>query len=92
MHRRLFRQRLKATLVSSADSITKVSLAGVALLSVGTSTLVFDVTAGHTAGLIAGGVLFAVLAVLLVFVPARLLRKARAATDQDGGDNQDGGK
>jgi hypothetical protein len=62
VHRRLFRQRLKATLVSSADSIAKVSLAGVALLSVGTSTLVFDVTAGHTAGLVAGAVLFAVLA------------------------------
>jgi hypothetical protein len=93
VHRRLFRQRLKATLVSSADSIAKVSLAGVALLSVGTSTLVFDVTAGHTAGLVAGAVLFAVLAVLLVFVPARLRRKARESDALPGAreDNQDGG-
>ena len=50
VHRRLFRLRLKATLVSSADRITKVALAGVALLSVGTSALVFDVTAGRTGG------------------------------------------
>ena len=61
VHRRLFRQRLKATLVSSADRIAKVALAGVALLSVGTAALVFDVTAGRTAGLTAGGCLLAVL-------------------------------
>ena len=77
VHRRLFRLRLKATLVSSADRITKVALAGVALLSVGTSALVFDVTAGRTAGLIAGASLLAVLLILLVYVPARLRRQAR---------------
>jgi hypothetical protein len=76
VHRRLFRKRLKATLVSSADSITKVALGGVALLSVGTSGLVFDVTAGRSAGLTAGGVLLAVLLVLLVYVPIRLQKKA----------------
>jgi len=76
VHRRLFRKRLKATLVSSADSITKVALGGVALLSVGTSALVFDVTAGRSAGLTAGGVLLAVLLVLLVYVPKRLQKKA----------------
>ena len=55
VHRRLFRLRLKATLVSSADRIAKVALAGVGLLSVGTSAMVFDVTAGRAAGLTAGG-------------------------------------
>jgi glucan phosphoethanolaminetransferase (alkaline phosphatase superfamily) len=79
VHRRLFRKRLKATLVSSADSITKVALGGVALLSVGTSALVFDVTAGRSAGLTAGGVLLAVLIVLLVYVPIRLHKKASKA-------------
>ena len=44
VHRRLFRQGLKATLVASADAIAKVSLAGVGLLSVGTTSLIFDVT------------------------------------------------
>lgn len=71
-HRRLFRRGLKATLVSSADRIAKVALAGVALLSVGTSALVFDVTAGRTAGLTAGAALLAVLLVLLVLIPNRL--------------------
>lgn len=77
VHRRLFRKRLKATLVASADNITKIALGGVAALSVGTAALVFDVTAGRTVGLIAGGVLFAVLAILLAYVPVYLHRKAK---------------
>lgn len=72
VHRRLFRRGLKATLVSSADRIAKLALAGIALLSVGTSTLVFDVTAGRAAGLTAGVALLAVLLVLLVVIPNRL--------------------
>ena len=72
VHRRLFRMRLKATLVSSADRIAKMALAGVGLLSVGTSAMVFDVTAGRAAGLIAGAVLLASLLFLLVYVPNRL--------------------
>ncbi|WP_104060204.1 DUF6328 family protein [Arthrobacter sp. 4R501] len=76
VHRRLFRQRLKETLVSSADTITKIALAGVGMLSVGTAALVFDVTAGRTAGLTAGGILLAVLLVLLIYVPLRLNRRA----------------
>jgi predicted PurR-regulated permease PerM len=77
VHRRLFRQRLKETLVSSADTITKLALAGVGMLSVGTAALVFDVTAGRWAGLTAGGVLLAVLLVLLIYVPLRLNRRAQ---------------
>src|SRR4029453_17139815 len=63
VHRRLFRLRLKATLVSSADRIAKVALAGVALLIVGTSAMVFDVTLGRAAGLAAGGLLLATLVI-----------------------------
>lgn len=77
VHRRLFRQGLKATLVASADTIAKFSLAGVGLLSVGTTSLIFDVTAGRTAGVIAGVGLLAVLVLLLVVVPAGLRRKGR---------------
>jgi hypothetical protein len=77
VHRRLFRLRLKATLVSSADRIAKLALAGVALLTVATSALVFDVTAGRTAGLTAGASLLAVLLILLVYVPTRLRRQGR---------------
>lgn len=77
VHRRLFRQGLKATLVSSADAMLKVSLTGVALLSVGTTSLVFDVTAGRAAGLTAGVLLLCVLVLLLVALPAYLRRKGR---------------
>jgi tellurite resistance protein TehA-like permease len=76
VHRRLFRQRLKETLVSSADTIIKIALAGVGMLSVGTTALVFDVTAGRSAGLTAGGILLAVLLTLLIYVPLRLNRRA----------------
>lgn len=78
VHRRLFRKRLKETLVSSADAITKIALAGIGLLSAGTAALVFDVTAGRSAGLTAGGALLAVLVVLLVYVPLHLNRRATA--------------
>lgn len=84
VHRRLFRLRLKATLVSSADRIAKVALAGVSLLSVGTSALVFDVTVGRTAGLTAGAVLLAALVLLLVYVPSRLRRAGSAGQASKG--------
>jgi glucan phosphoethanolaminetransferase (alkaline phosphatase superfamily) len=77
VHRRLFRQGLKATLVASADTITKVSLAGVGLLSVGTTSLIFDVTLGRTAGFIAGLGLLGVLLLLLLFFPSAIRRRAR---------------
>lgn len=76
VHRRLFRKQLKKMLVSSADRIAKVALAGVALLSAGTASLVFDVTAGRDAGLLAGGGILAAMILLLVFVPLWLLKRA----------------
>ncbi|MGY3318908.1 DUF6328 family protein [Arthrobacter sp. TE12232] len=75
LHRRLFRQGLKATLVASADTIAKVSLGGVMLLSVGTTSLIFDLTLGRAAGVMAGVGLLAVLLLLMVFVPAALRRR-----------------
>src|SRR6478735_7521487 len=47
------------------------------LLSVGTTSLIFDVTVGRTAGVIAGVGLLAVLVLLLVLVPAWIRRRAR---------------
>ncbi|MCB5293313.1 hypothetical protein BJQ90_02761 [Arthrobacter sp. SO3] len=66
----------RAALVSSADRIAKVALAGIGLLSVGTSALVSDAAAGRRAGLTAGAVLLTVLLILLVYVPSRLRRQA----------------
>ncbi|AOT03077.1 DUF6328 family protein [Arthrobacter sp. U41] len=80
VHRRLFRLHLRAALVASADRIAKAALAGIGLLSVGTSALVFDVAAGRTAGLTAGAMLLAVLLILLVYVPSRLRRQAAERT------------
>ena len=76
VHRRLFRKRLKEMLVSSADTITKIALGGIALLSAGTAALVFDVAAGRSAGVMAGVALLGVMVVMLVFVPLRLNKRA----------------
>ncbi|HET7783849.1 MULTISPECIES: DUF6328 family protein [Micrococcaceae] len=84
VHRRLFRKRLKETLVSSGDSIAKMTLAGIALLSAGTAALVFDVAAGRSAGLTAGGALMAVMVVLLVYIPMHLNRRATEDTAPHG--------
>jgi len=75
VHRRLFRRGLKATLVSSADIVTKWALGGVALLIVGSATLVFDFTAGRTAGIVAGGFIVLTLLLLVVGMPLWLYRR-----------------
>ncbi len=75
VHRRLFRRGLKATLVSSADAVTKWALGGVAMLIVGSATLVFDFTAGRTAGIVAGGFIVLTLLLLVVGMPLRLYRQ-----------------
>jgi glucan phosphoethanolaminetransferase (alkaline phosphatase superfamily) len=87
VHRRLFRRGLKATLVSSADAIAKWALAGVAILIVGSATLVFDVTAGRIAAVIAGSLIILVLLVLVVAMPLWLQRRAL----QNGNGNRETG-
>lgn len=84
VHRRLFRKRLKETLVASGDFIAKITLAGIALLSAGTAALVFDVAAGRSAGLTAGGALLAVMVVMLVYIPIHLNRRAAEGAAANG--------
>ncbi|GAA2871942.1 DUF6328 family protein [Paenarthrobacter ilicis] len=84
VHRRLFRHGLKTVLVASADIITKWALAGVALLIAGSASLVFDVTAGRTAGLVAGASVILVLLVFVVAMPIWLQRRAVVTGDRDG--------
>ncbi|WP_405474254.1 DUF6328 family protein [Paenarthrobacter ilicis] len=84
VHRRLFRDGLKTVLVASADIITKWALAGVALLIAGSASLVFDVTAGRTAGLVAGASVILVLLVFVVAMPIWLQRRAVLTGDRDG--------
>ncbi|MFC8039736.1 DUF6328 family protein [Paenarthrobacter sp. NPDC057355] len=75
VHRRLFRRGLKTTLVSSADVVTKWALGGVALLIVGSATLVFDFTAGRIAGIVAGGFIVLMLLLLVVGMPLWLYHR-----------------
>ncbi|MFF1829052.1 DUF6328 family protein [Paenarthrobacter sp. NPDC058040] len=76
VHRRLFRRGLKATLVSSADTITKLALAGLSILIVGSAALVFDVTIGRTAGLLTGAFIILVVLVFVVGLPFWIHHKA----------------
>ncbi|MDP9987157.1 hypothetical protein J2S98_002316 [Arthrobacter oryzae] len=50
------------------------------VVSAGTAALVFDVAAGRSAGVAAGGALLGVMVVMLVFVPLRLNKLASGRT------------
>lgn len=66
LHRELFRQGLKATVVADADRFLRATLAGIALVLMGTQLLVFDVAVSRTAGLVAAAVTFIVVLVVAV--------------------------
>lgn len=83
VHRRLFRKRLKGVLVSSADTMAKAALCGVAVLIVGTAVLVYDVVAGRTAALIAGAAIVLALLLLLLAVPLWLSRRSGRSPESD---------
>ncbi|MCU1406634.1 MAG: sodium:proton antiporter [Glaciihabitans sp.] len=69
LHRALFRRRAKEQIVAVADQLMRLTLAGVALVLSGTVLLIFDVVAGRTAGLIAGGAALLVTGVLWILLP-----------------------
>ncbi len=79
MHRQLFRQRAKDRVVKTANRILQLTLIGVALTLTGTVTLLFDVVAGLTAGLIAGGAMLVVLVTLWLAIPGL---RGRSRTEQ----------
>jgi hypothetical protein len=89
LHRILFRQHAKATIVGAADRFLQLTMAGVAVTLAGTAMLIFDFVFGRFGGVIAGiGVLLVVI-VLWVVLPRTL--RARAAADdavQGGGTNR----
>jgi hypothetical protein len=64
LHRSLFRRHLKAALVSAANLLLKIALAGVGLMLVGVILLIFDVTVGRTAAVIASGATLVVLVLI----------------------------
>ena len=78
LHRVLFRQRAKATIVASTDRLLQVTMGGVAITLAGTAMLIFDFVFGRVGGVLAGVGVLAVVCMLWVVLP-RLLRRRAAA-------------
>lgn len=70
LHRSLFRRKAKEQIVRIADAVLRVTLLAVGLLLSGTALLIFDVAAGRTAGLIAGGAALVVAILVWLALPA----------------------
>jgi hypothetical protein len=92
VHRFLFRQHAKATVVRVADRFLQFTMAGVAITLAGTAMLIFDFVFGHVGGVIAGTGVLLVVIVLWVVLPRTLRARVAAVgeTDQDGTGRRDG--
>ncbi|WP_375429981.1 DUF6328 family protein [uncultured Friedmanniella sp.] len=64
LHRALFRRHAKLTIVRFGHVVLRLMLLGVGLVLTGVVLLVFDVVAGRTAGLVAGGATALVIAAI----------------------------
>jgi hypothetical protein len=80
LHRVLFRQHARSTLVSAGQRFALAGFFTLGLAVVGVCTLIFDVVLGITAGVTAGVVTFLVFAVLWGVLP--VLLRARAAEEE----------
>lgn len=76
VHRRLSGHWVKDRLVALAEVAVRGVLAGIGLLIVGITVLVFDVVVGRAAGVVAGGGLLVLVLALLVALPEWALRHA----------------
>lgn len=79
LHRALFRQRAKATIVASTDRLLQITMGGVAITLAGTAMLIFDFVFGRAGGVLAGVGVLAVVCVLWVVLPRVLRHRAVAA-------------
>lgn len=80
MHRQLFHQREKETIVRTANQIMQLTLAGVGVVLTGTVVLIFDVVISRPTGLVAGAAMLAVLAVVWLVIPG--LRRRRKGNER----------
>jgi hypothetical protein len=72
LHRALFRQHAKADLVHMGHILVHCTLAGIAVVLIGTVLLVFDVVLGRLAGLLAGaGTLLVITAITVLSLRMR---------------------
>jgi len=74
LHRALFRRRAKGIIVRIADRVLKATLVAVALTITGTAMLIFDVVVGRGAGVVAGIVTLAVVALAWLALPTIVRR------------------
>jgi Family of unknown function (DUF6328) len=72
LHRRVFREHRKDSVVAVGHAMIQVVMAAIALLIVGMAVLIFSVVLSWGAGIIAGAALAVVLVTLLAVVPQRL--------------------
>lgn len=82
-HRILFRHLVKETTVRIGDRMLKAVLVGVSLTMIGTAMLIFDFVLGHTAGLVAAGVISVITLALGLVLPL-IVRQMMSRRDQQG--------
>jgi hypothetical protein len=76
LHRRLFGDHVKDSLVRTAHLLVIVVLGAIGLLITGIVLLIFDVVVSRAAGLITGSVTLVLVVVLLAVLPALVEREA----------------
>ncbi len=82
LHRGLFREGAKMTIVQTAHIIMRITLAGVAVMLIGTVLLIFDLVLDRTAALVAAGATLLVVIILAVLPP--IVRSNRATHSTNG--------
>lgn len=83
LHRRLFGDHVKGSLVRTAHGLVIVVLGAIGLLISGIVWLIFDVVVDRAAGVTAGGLTLLVVLVLLAGVPAVVEREALSEKPSD---------
>jgi Family of unknown function (DUF6328) len=87
LHRSLFRQGAKMTIVQTAHVIMRITLVGVAIMLIGTVLLIFDLVVDRRAAFIAAGVVL--LVVIIIAVLPRVLRTNRQPAQSLDASHQD---
>ena len=77
LHRLLFRRRLKPQLVSAGHWFARAGLLALALVLTGATLLLFDIVVSRQAGLVAGGAVLVVIALMWVVLPHVIAGRAR---------------
>jgi hypothetical protein len=77
LHRAMFRKGVKSTIVRWSNRLLIAALACVAITLTGVSLLIFDVVAGHPAGILAGSLTLIATLVAWLGLPAMTRRRER---------------